>query len=178
MWTPPINVSAELTQGALLLIHYSEGVSQWVQLCTWSPTILWRSNSIFNLWVYRNSMCRTSVCEGWYLPRLPENAYLWLGWGSLSLPMILAERIGGKGGGWSQTGPWAWFSFNIYGISQFCVQNYWMWGLVPAPAAWQCLPVAWLGLTQFNNDSSWGGGGGGAKRVLEPGFLSIFYGIS
>jgi hypothetical protein len=24
-------------------------LSQWVQLCTWSPTKLWRSNSIFNL---------------------------------------------------------------------------------------------------------------------------------
>ncbi len=26
------------------------GHSQWVQLCTWSPNKLWRSNSIFNLW--------------------------------------------------------------------------------------------------------------------------------
>ncbi len=26
------------------------GLSQWVQLCTWSPNKLWRSNSIFNLW--------------------------------------------------------------------------------------------------------------------------------
>ena len=27
------------------------GLSQWVQLCTWSPNELWRSNSIFNnLW--------------------------------------------------------------------------------------------------------------------------------
>ncbi len=25
-------------------------LSQWVQLCTWSPNKLWRSNSIFNLW--------------------------------------------------------------------------------------------------------------------------------
>ncbi len=25
-------------------------MSQWVQLCTWSPNKLWRSNSIFNLW--------------------------------------------------------------------------------------------------------------------------------
>ncbi len=25
------------------------GLSQWVQLCTWSPNKLWRSNSIFNL---------------------------------------------------------------------------------------------------------------------------------
>ncbi len=27
------------------------GLSQWVQLCTWSPNKLWRSNSIFNLCV-------------------------------------------------------------------------------------------------------------------------------
>ncbi len=27
-----------------------QGLSQWVQLCTWSPNKLWRSNSIFNLW--------------------------------------------------------------------------------------------------------------------------------
>ncbi len=26
-----------------------QGLSQWVQLCTWSPNILWRSYSIFNL---------------------------------------------------------------------------------------------------------------------------------
>ncbi len=26
------------------------GLSQWVQLCAWSPNELWRSNSIFNLW--------------------------------------------------------------------------------------------------------------------------------
>jgi hypothetical protein len=25
------------------------GLSQWVQLCTWSPNKLWRSNSIFDL---------------------------------------------------------------------------------------------------------------------------------
>ncbi len=27
------------------------GLSQWVQLCTWSPNKLWRSNSIYNLYV-------------------------------------------------------------------------------------------------------------------------------
>jgi hypothetical protein len=27
------------------------GFSQWVQLCTWSPNKLWRSNSTFNLWI-------------------------------------------------------------------------------------------------------------------------------
>jgi hypothetical protein len=27
------------------------GLSQWVQLCTWSPNTLWRSNSRFNLWL-------------------------------------------------------------------------------------------------------------------------------
>jgi hypothetical protein len=27
------------------------GFSQWVQLCTWSPNKLWRSSSIFNVWV-------------------------------------------------------------------------------------------------------------------------------
>ncbi len=27
-----------------------QGLSQWVQLYTWSPNKLWRSNSIFNLW--------------------------------------------------------------------------------------------------------------------------------
>ncbi len=26
------------------------GLTQWVQLCTWSPDKLWRSSSIFNLW--------------------------------------------------------------------------------------------------------------------------------
>ncbi len=26
------------------------GLSQWEQLCTWSPNKLWRSNSMFNLW--------------------------------------------------------------------------------------------------------------------------------
>ncbi len=30
------------------------GLSQWVQLYTWSPHKLWRSNSIFNLWVHIN----------------------------------------------------------------------------------------------------------------------------
>ncbi len=29
------------------------GLSQWVQLCIWSPNKLWRSNSIFNLWLQR-----------------------------------------------------------------------------------------------------------------------------
>ncbi len=63
--------------------------------------------------VYLHSVCRTIGCEGWYLPRLPDNAYLWPGWGSLSITMILAEGIGGKGGGgWSQTG-----------ISQLYVQS-------------------------------------------------------
>jgi hypothetical protein len=28
------------------------GLSQWVQLCTWSPNKLWRSNSIFYLCLY------------------------------------------------------------------------------------------------------------------------------
>ncbi len=27
------------------------GINQWVKLCTWSPNKLWRSTSIFNLWV-------------------------------------------------------------------------------------------------------------------------------
>ncbi len=31
------------------------GLSQWVQLCTWSPNKLWRSNSIFNLWLQMTS---------------------------------------------------------------------------------------------------------------------------
>ncbi len=29
------------------------GLSQWVQLCTWRPNNLWRSNSIFNLCLFR-----------------------------------------------------------------------------------------------------------------------------
>jgi hypothetical protein len=28
------------------------GLSQWVQLCTWSQNKLWRSNFIFNVWLY------------------------------------------------------------------------------------------------------------------------------
>jgi hypothetical protein len=28
------------------------GLSQWVQLCTWSPNKLWSSNSILNLWFH------------------------------------------------------------------------------------------------------------------------------
>jgi hypothetical protein len=31
------------------LTHAWGGLSQWVQLCTWSPNKLWRSNYIFNL---------------------------------------------------------------------------------------------------------------------------------
>ncbi len=63
-------------------------------------------------------------------------------------------------------------------ISQFCVQNYWMWGLVPATAAWQCLPLAELGLTQFTNDSSWGdwgkvGGGGGWTQTVPWAWFSF-----
>ncbi len=37
----------------LSLKHWSpllRGLCQWVQLCTWSPNKLWRSNSILNLW--------------------------------------------------------------------------------------------------------------------------------
>ncbi len=37
------------------------GLSQWVQLCTWSPNKLWRSNSIFNLcchWTILNYTAR------------------------------------------------------------------------------------------------------------------------
>ncbi len=32
------------------------GLSQWVQLCTWSPNKLWRSNSIFNLCTQYSAM--------------------------------------------------------------------------------------------------------------------------
>jgi hypothetical protein len=44
-----------LTNGALVCMSPNgggeglRGLSQWVQLCTWSPYILWRSNSKFNL---------------------------------------------------------------------------------------------------------------------------------
>ncbi len=53
-----------LTNSALVALVYSlnggggvrhgkglRGLSQWVQLCTWSPNKLWRSNSIFNVMV-------------------------------------------------------------------------------------------------------------------------------
>jgi hypothetical protein len=45
--------------------------------------------------VYLNSVCRTGVCEGWYLPRLPDNAYLWPGWGSPTTtePTPLSEPV-------------------------------------------------------------------------------------
>ncbi len=33
------------------------GLSQWVQLCTWSPNKLWRSNSIFNLCLWVTTFC-------------------------------------------------------------------------------------------------------------------------
>ncbi len=55
------------------------GLSQWVQLCTWSPNKLWRSKSIFNLWSivllgrgwrgYRNS------CGGWEVYRVKRSGH-------------------------------------------------------------------------------------------------------
>ncbi len=40
------------------------GLSQWVQLCTWSPNKLWRSNSIFNLWC-ENIVFAKSINVAW-----------------------------------------------------------------------------------------------------------------
>jgi hypothetical protein len=40
-----------LTSSALYGVSDSQPVST-VQLCTWSPNIFWRSNSVFNLWGY------------------------------------------------------------------------------------------------------------------------------
>jgi hypothetical protein len=38
-----------------------QGLSQWVQLCTWSPNKLWRSNSIFNLcWQFSSWPAKSS----------------------------------------------------------------------------------------------------------------------
>ncbi len=45
-----------------------QGLSQWEQLCTWSPNKLWRSNSIFNLWFRR--MSRGSTPQ----PSLPASS--------------------------------------------------------------------------------------------------------
>ncbi len=36
------------------------GLSQWVQLCTWSPNKLWRSNSMFNLKPHAHRQWKTS----------------------------------------------------------------------------------------------------------------------
>ncbi len=38
------------------------GLSQWVQLCTWSPNKLWRSNSIFNLWSFVTELRGRQLC--------------------------------------------------------------------------------------------------------------------
>ncbi len=47
-----------LTNSALVALR---GLSQWVQLCTWSSNKLWRSNSIFDLWlILRVSAKKTS----------------------------------------------------------------------------------------------------------------------
>ncbi len=39
------------------------GLSQWVQLWTWSPNKLWRSNSIFNLWWYYFHSINIATCS-------------------------------------------------------------------------------------------------------------------
>ncbi len=46
-------------------------VRAWVQLCTWSPNKLWRSNSIFNMWLNVNFF----ICHQTGAKRLRDTVY-------------------------------------------------------------------------------------------------------